>query len=445
MKVCFPVVGSFLVLIYTIVATPSANHRLISVTQPDLANYSNTSSGVYKYTVSIVNAISPVHRNMESGSDQTPSLSDLLSFMKQSEVNRKNDMKAFDEKLRIERENDKNEFAKDMSSLTTTLTELVKTGVKDEIEIAVKPLEEKQNLLIDEQKAMLDEQSKLSQKVLELENKLEAAANGKETSEAAVSNMAEAPAPFESSSISKEQEDNQLMRNTIKSARKILGFSKITVNHIQQAVIEHELDPNDEANAKIWAICDFLYYEMKLPEDKIKDMKILRTFRPAKDPDSDRLYAEFADESSINQIHQHVKNLQPGTNIDIWVPPSLHERFRDFDNACYLIRKGPGNFKAKVRYGENDFILIKKSPSCHSWTSVIPENLSPIDPSPSSRPTQSSSPPIGRNNRSKNKGKERSPISSPNASKSVKIGSPEAAKKDADNAMELNRSQSSLN
>ena len=59
MKVCFPVVGSFLVLIYTIVATPSANHRLISVTQPDLANYSNTSSGVYKYTVSIVNAISP--------------------------------------------------------------------------------------------------------------------------------------------------------------------------------------------------------------------------------------------------------------------------------------------------------------------------------------------------------------------------------------------------
>ena len=218
-------------------------------------------------------------------------------------------MKAFDEKLRIERDNDKNEFAKDMSSLTTTLTELVKTGVKDEIEIAVKPLEEKQNLLMDEQKAMLEEQTKLSQKVLELEKKLETAANEKETSEPSP-NMAKTPAPC------KEQENTLLMRNTIKSARKILGFSKITATHIQQAVVEHELDPSDEAKAKIWTIFDFLYYEMKLSEDKIKDIKILRTFRPAKDPDSDRLYAEFADESSINQIHQHVKNLQLGTDID---------------------------------------------------------------------------------------------------------------------------------
>ena len=150
-------------------------------------------------------------------------------------------------------------------------------------------------------------------------------------------------------------------------------------------------------------------------------MKILRTFRPAKQPDSDRLYAEFADLTSVNLINLYVRNLQAGTNVDIWIPPCLFQRFRDFDQLNYSIRKGPGNFKAKIKYGETDFVLVKKSSSCHSWTTVVPENLSPLEPS-ASYVTISSSPPLGRSSRSKRK--TASPLNrSTSKSKASRIGS----------------------
>ena len=160
---------------------------------------------------------------------------------------------------------------------------------------------------------------------------------------------------------------------------------------------------------------------MKLPEDEFKDMKIMRTFRPARQPDSDRIYAEFEEEASVNLINLYTTNLQPGTNVDLWIPPSLFQRFRDFDRVKYQIRKGPGNFKAKIKYGEDDFILLKKSNSCPSWTNVVPDVLSPLDPTPPSFLSQSGSPPIGRNSR--NKRKERSPLGSPTRSKSFRTGS----------------------
>ena len=325
-------------------------------------------------------------------------------------------MKNLTEKLKIEREKDKNDFARDISSLTTTISELVQTGVKEEIETAVKPLENKQ-------KTMLDEQTKLVKKVSELEKRLESVAGNK------TSNLSEQRATPNNigdtinvpAEASKYDEEVEARRTEINFAKRILGFSKISDVHIKQAILEHDIDENDESKANIWTIFDFLYYEMKIPSDKIKEMKILRTFRPVKQPDSDRLYAEFSDIASVNLINLYVRNLQAGVNVDIWIPPSLFQRFRDFDRVNYQIRKGPGNFKAKIRYGETDFVLIKKSPTCHSWTTVVPDiTLSPLEPSASFVPI-SSSPPMGRSSRSKRK--TASPLNrSSSKSKASRIG-----------------------
>ena len=94
------------------------------------------------------------------------SMSDLLNFMKKSEENRKSDIKALEEKLSADRVADKAEIAKDIASLKTTIKDLVKSGVKDEIVTAVRPLEAKQNTLI-------DEQSKLAKRIFEIEKKIE--------------------------------------------------------------------------------------------------------------------------------------------------------------------------------------------------------------------------------------------------------------------------------
>ena len=348
------------------------------------------------------------------------SVDDLLAFMKESEEKRELGMKALEEKLTIERDKDKKELTSEMSNLTTKLTELVKTGVKKEIETAVKPIEELQNTLLAEQKSMRVENSSLVHKVLELEKKLATNSGDKPASESCHSVSTSVPSV---STESNPPEEQNVQKMTVKAAKKILGFSLITATHLQQAVEEHGIDPLDETKAKVYSIFDFLHYEMKIPEKEIKAMKILRTFRSVNQPDSGRLYAEFEEEASANLINLYVRNLRPGRNVDIWIPPSLFQRFRGFDNACYNIRTGPGNFKAKVKYGVDDFVLIKKSPYTHSWVNVVPENISPFDPSPPGHTTASSSPPPGRDNR--NKRKERSPVSSPSKSKVSRASSPE--------------------
>ena len=72
---------------------------------------------------------------------------------------------------------------------------------------------------------------------------------------------------------------------------------------------------------------------------------------------------------------------------------------------------------------------MKKSPSCPSWSNVVPDVLSPLDPSPPAYINPSSSPPIGRNSRSKRK--ERSPLASPSRSKSLRVGESEDENKEA--------------
>ena len=338
-------------------------------------------------------------------------------------------MKAWEEKLSSDRLNDKQELSKEISALTTKLTDLVKSGVKEEISAALEPIKEKQDILA-------SDQSKLALKALELEKKLNSGTSNPQSKPAAepvppsrstsASQSSATPSPSTATVV-----DGPFFRSTaVQAAKKILGFSKITSHHLEQAIEEHGLDTGDSEAAKVCAVKDFLYYEMKIPVAEVAGMKVVRTFRPAKQPESLRLYAEFADETSIHLINRYVRNLQPDSNVDIWIPPSLYQRFRDFDTAAYKLRNGPGNVKTKVKYGDSDFILLKKSSSTEPWTNVIPENLSPYNPNPPSFLNPSGSPPIGRNSRDK-KRKTLSPTtSSPQRKKSFRIdideGDPEA-------------------
>ena len=349
----------------------------------------NTKSSQDFKTVSLVQCPTALLIRMSAPEKENPSINDLLMYMKQSDENRKIEIKALEEKL------------------STTLTDLVKTGVKEEIDAAVEPIKTKQDDLA-------TEQSKLALKILEMERKLNSCTNdhGNTRPNTRVSGPGAEPSahpcpppcPSPHPSLpcpSNGQEESFLRKVAVQKAKKILGFSDIPPLHLQQAIDEHGLDPNDDEEAKVCAVRDFLYYEMKIPEEKVKNMTVLRTFRPARQPDSSRLYAEFGEESSVVLINSYVRNLQPGSNIDIWIPPSLYMRFRDFDSASYKLRTGPEKVKTKIKYGDSDFILVKKSPTCHSWSQVVPDNLSPYDTNPPSYVNPSGSPPPGRSNRQK--------------------------------------------
>merc|ERR1719318_1339803 len=153
----------------------------------------------------------------------------------------------------------------DISSLTSKLTDLVQTGIENGIEKAVKPLEEKQ-------KCMLDEQTELVKKVSELEKRLELVAENKNpgTTERATVTFINAkentPVCVNYEQIDADEIEKR--RLVVSDAKKILGFSKISDIHIKQAIEEHQIDEKDEEKAKIYAIYDFLFYEMKIPENE---------------------------------------------------------------------------------------------------------------------------------------------------------------------------------
>ena len=77
-------------------------------------------------------------------------LDDIVKLFKLSDETRSKE-RAED---KDERSKEKAERAEEMSKFTETVTELIKTGVKDEVESALKPLQEAQSTLSDDHKQL---------------------------------------------------------------------------------------------------------------------------------------------------------------------------------------------------------------------------------------------------------------------------------------------------
>ena len=90
--------------------------------------------------------------------DTTPStmttLDDIVKLFKASDDNRSNERAQDKEDISKQREKDKEERAKEMANLTETVSGLIKSGVKDEVESALKPFQEAQSILSEEHKKL---------------------------------------------------------------------------------------------------------------------------------------------------------------------------------------------------------------------------------------------------------------------------------------------------
>ena len=126
---------------------------------------------------------------------------------------------------------------------------------------------------------------------------------------------------------------------------------------------------------------------------------IKRVFHPVKQPSGwNTLYAEFENTFESDLVNQHVRNLQPGKILCIYVPHSLYPRFRAVNEIAHSYRTGPVPHQTKVRYGISDFILLAKpkhQKNC-PWSYVPLDSLPPLQLSPFESPSLSSSPPQGR-------------------------------------------------
>ena len=326
-------------------------------------------------------------------------LDDVVKLLQLTEEKRAVERTKDKEELAIEKVKDKIERAEEIDNLTKNITGLIKIGVKEEVESALLPVKESQT-------ALQEEHTKLAATVALLQKQV-------------LTIQATAPSQENhgNSSIPQEHTENRgakgaldttgknVITGIVRAAKRVLGLSPITNDHIEQAKSEYTIIDEDEA--KIAAIKDVLYFEMKIPESKIKSLKITRVFRSTTHPD--RLYAEFEEESVVHYIYSFARFLSHGIHLHMYIPHSFFQRYLAIKNIEYPIRKAPGNIKTKIKFGIDDLFLIKRDPTDPHWITVplCLDALPPVDLSNPSQP--SSSPAIGRSRSAILKRKERSP------------------------------------
>ena len=329
-------------------------------------------------------------------------LDDVVKLLQRTEEKRALERTKDKQELTVEKAKDKVERAEEIENLTKNITSLIKIGVKEEVESALIPIKESQTTLQEEHAKLATSVALLQKQFLTF--------NATAPSQEKSSNPQE-PAENRSATSTLYTADKNVITGIVRAAKRVLGFSPITADHIEQAKSEYTIV--DEEEAMIAAVKDILFFEMKIPESKVKSLKITRVFRSTTLPD--RLYAEFEEESLVHYIYSFARFLSRGIQIHMYVPHSFMQRYLAIKDIEYPIRKAPANIKTKIKFGLDDLFLTKRSPSDPHWITVplCLDALPPVDLSNQSPP--SSSPAIGRSRSRVLKRKERSPPESSQA------------------------------
>jgi hypothetical protein len=291
-------------------------------------------------------------------------------------------------------EKQKQERSDEIEHLTKTFTE----GIRREISAALAPMDEKQKKLEDDQNIISLDQASMKDQLASIQKQLtDLLANRAQPTNPPAkvilpTNQASGPTIAEASEAHDEEEVSSKL---VSEAMRIVGFSPITRKDLEWLKTEHSIENDREA--MLFAVKEFLDCEMKVPVHIIKQLNIARVFSPAHQIDFNKLYAEFGDIQSANLVFSYARNLKPGMSVFLYIPHQFYRRFKDIDTVAYNLRNGEEKWKTKIKFGTSDLILLKKPKTGGSWTEVNLPNLSPLDlhPDSSSFPG-SSSPPRGR-------------------------------------------------
>ena len=160
---------------------------------------------------------------------------DFLSFMKENQIEREKEIQ--------------------------TLTTMVKEGVRDEVRQAVTTIVAKQNLLEDQQNCLEQEHSSLKTRVGFLESELASIKNNPHFSGNnfhPLKSASTAPIVAEPLPDSKSIDDTTEALNVLREAKKVLGFSPISIEYLEHLKELHSID--DDFEAKQYSIREFLEF-----------------------------------------------------------------------------------------------------------------------------------------------------------------------------------------
>ena len=165
---------------------------------------------------------------------------------------------------------------------------------------------------------------------------------------------------------------------------------------------------------------------MNVPESTLKNMKIVRTFRPSSTiRDTDRLYVEFESESSVNILNRYKRNLPVHSKICLWSPPAIYPRYKALDDVSFQLRKVIQPYhQCDIRYESNDIALYKRLNRLQRWERVQVDDLPEVIIDPAIAVATPLVPASGRNRMNstkRNRSNSTSSVEENQATKTLKL------------------------
>ena len=376
---------------------------------------------------------------------------DIFSFLKADKESREKE-KEQERAIRLR------EREEDMSKIS----QMIKDGVKNEVQAALKPMEDR---LSEQEKVTGDMGAQIGELLGEIEAlkfKVKAAqefpplpktsglagtAAGNRKADEDCTTLGKGVGGLRRAAEAHSDSDDRILE-ICSRARRIIGLTPIEPRMLE--IQRESYGARDINEAMLMEIRSYLKCEMKVKPSDIEKIDIVRIFPPAKE-DWDTLYVEFGSEFEVDKLFRYTRVINKADHRLVrWIPKELYERFRALDSFAYKLRvdmRSQGEkLKTRIKVGRDDLELSLKYPNSIWKSEPLPGGLPDVDLEVGGRSTLTSSPPPGRPGRSEYEQRSRNlqqkrPLSDSENEETVKrsregiIGTMDRANKDVRNSL----------
>ena len=186
-----------------------------------------------------------------------------------------------------------------------------------------------------------------------------------------------------------EDKDDRVKR-IIREAKRVVGMKPIDKAHVQHTMRRNRESDKDMDEDERWekalneTVKSFLKYEMKMKEEDIEQLKIVKIFPPAKE-EWNTVYVELESTEMVNFLMSFTQYMrrdkkEDRPSIEKYIPKELFARYSAVEKIAFEIRQ-ESNFKlaTNVSFGEQDFVLKTRSKDIQPGGTKTPwRHLDPV-------------------------------------------------------------------
>ena len=295
-----------------------------------------------------------------------------------------------------EKEEEKIARSKERKEDMEEIKAMIQAGVKQEVQVAVIPLQERLDLQEKNNRELKEQFSEVLEEVKTLRESVKTSEEFPFLPKS--QNLKSIYASKHIQLNSKADHDHvRQVEELCASARKVIGLTPIEPRMLELQI--QSFGAKDQEQAMQMEVESYLKCEMKMKPTDIQRLDIVRVFPPPGQDDWKTLFVEFGSEFQVDKVFQHTKYMVKSDHRVLhWFPVQMKERRAAIEKIAFEIREAGrvDKIRTRVRVGREDIQLSTKLPNEKWKRELLPPDLPEIDFSFTSSPAPTSSPPPGR-------------------------------------------------